>query len=279
MLRYSELKNTRPRFLEVTGVVPDEFEQYLPHFAEAYQELYSFEKTNADPPHPAQNSADLLIHMEDKLLLIWLHHKMQVMPSDLGPQFGLNQSQTDDCIRHLLPVLELTFSKLTMPHLQQHCLKFLQALNTYQVEYLVVGGYAVAFHGYRRPILDFDIFIATHPLNAQKLVRVLQSYGYEVAPQIVEYFQMEERVIRIGMPPFTVEHFAPEDRFIQLGSAPKQLEILTSISAVSFEECYPERVPGVIDGEPVPVIGLAHLKRNKQAGIRLKDADDLAHFA
>lgn len=279
MLRYSELKNTRSRFLEITGVIPDEFNEYLPHFAAAYQELYPSEKTNADPPHPPQNNADVLTHMEDKLLLIWLHHKMQVMPSDLGPQFGLNQSQTDDWIRRLLPVLQLTFSKLEMPHLQQFCIKFLQALNTYQVEYLVVGGYAVAFHGYRRPILDFDILIATHSLNAQKLVRVLQTYGYEVAPQIVEYFQLEERVIRIGMPPFTVERFALDDRFVQLGSAPKQLEILTSISAVSFEECYPERVPGVIDGEPVPMIGLTHLKRNKQAGIRLKDADDFAHLA
>jgi hypothetical protein len=160
-------------------VVPNEFEEYLSHFAASYRELYPSEKTNADP---IQNSADLLRLMEDKLLLIWLHHKMQVLPSDLGPQFGLNQSQTDDCVRHLLPVLELTFSRLTMPHLPALCIKFLQALNTYEVEYLVVGGYAVAFHGYRRPILDFDIFIATHLLNAQKLIRVLQTYGYEVAP-------------------------------------------------------------------------------------------------
>lgn len=275
MLRYMELReqwkgDLWEQFLHMTGVTVNEFEEYLPHFAATYRELY-----------PAGNTSDLInlpADMEDKLLLIWMHHKMQVSSSRLGPQFGLDPVQTNDCIAHLLPVLELTFSRLAMPRLSLFCIQFLQLLSTNQVEYLVVGGYAVAFHGYHRPILDFDIFVSRHPANAQKLVRVLASYGYDINPQIVDFFQMEERVIRIGMPPFTVEHFALKDRFIQLGTEPKQLEILTSISSVSFEECYPDCVSGVIDGIPVQVIGLTHLKRNKQEGIRLKDADDFAHL-
>jgi len=282
MSRHSELKNMPNQFLEITDMSFYEFEQYLPHFTVAYHELYPSEETNADQPRPPQNSDDLsnlLAHMEDKLLLIWMHHKAQVMPSVLGPRFGLSQSQTDYYISRLLPVLQLTFSKLATPHLPPYCIEFLQALNTYKLEYLVIGGYAVAFHGYRRPVLDLDIFIATNPLNAQKMVRVLQACGNGVAPQAVEYFQLEERTIRIGLPPFTVERFAPDDRFIQIGVSPTQLEILTSISAVSFEECYPERVSGIIDGVPVQVIGLTHLKRNKQASIRPKDADDFVHLS
>ena len=173
---------------------------------------------------------------------------------------------------------QLALTNLTKIGLQPNDIQFLRLLNTYQVEYLVVGGHAVAFYGYKRPILDLDIFIATYRLNAQKLVQVLQTFGHAVASQTVEYFQLKERVIRIGQPPFTVERFAPSDRFIQLGLSPTQFEIMTSISGATFEECYPERVAGVIDNVEVQIIGLSQLKANKQAGIRPKDADDFAHL-
>jgi hypothetical protein len=276
MSRYIELKNTRGEFLERTGMPVEEFEKYLPDFTAAYQELYPSETGYA---HSLQRSGQLLAHMEDKLLLIWLHDKAQQTSLVLGPQFGLNQSETEDWIYHLHPVLNLTFAKLMVPQLSMFCIQFLQALNTCQAEYIIVGGYAVAFHGYRRPILDLDIFIATHSQNAQKMVRVLEACGNGVTLHIADYFQMEQRVIRIGLPPFSIERSERGERFLQFGSAPSQLEILTSISAVSFEECYPERVPGLIERVPVPFIGLTHLKRNKQAGIRAKDADDLAHLS
>ena len=116
------------------------------------------------------------------------------------------------------------------------CIQFLQALNTCQAEYLIVGGYAVAFHGYRRPILDLDIFIATHSQNAQKLVRVLEASGNGVHVPYRRLFSNGTRVIRIGLPPFSIERSDHGEWFLQLGSTPLQLEILTSISAVSFEE-------------------------------------------
>ena len=133
--------------------------------------------------------------MEDKLLLIWLHDKAQQTSLVLGSQFGLNQSKTEDWIYHLHPVLKLTFAKLMTPRLSMLCIHFLQALNTCQAEYLIVGGYAVAFHGYRRPILDLDIFIATHSQNTQKIVRVLEACGNGAKSQVADYFQMEQRVI------------------------------------------------------------------------------------
>ena len=275
MSKYSELKSTRNQFLELTGVPVEEFEKYIPDFTAAYQKLYPSEEAHT---HSSEHSGDPLADLEDKLLLIWLHDKAQQASSVLGPQFGLSHSETEDWIHHLHPVLKLTFAKLMNPQLPLFCIQFLQALNTYQAEYLIVGGYAVAFHGYRRPILDLDVFIATDSQNAQKMVRVLQACGNGVTPEVVYYFQMEQRVIRIGLPPFSMKPSDRGERFIQLGSAPIQLEIMTSISAVSFEECYPERVSGRIEGIPVQFIGLTHFKHNEQASIRPKDADDLAHL-
>lgn len=281
MLSYTELKDTPSQFLTITGVPVEEFEKYLPQFKVAYDELYPFEKTVEGQPRQRRTGGGLqgtLAQMEDKLLFIWMYYKVYTSQSALGFQFGLSQSQVDHWIDNLLPVLQLALSKL-MISLQPNCIQFLQLLNAYQVEYLVIGGQAVAFHGYQRPILDLDIFIATHPLNAQKMVRVLEAFGYSVAPQVVEIFQMKERVIRLGQPPLTVERFAPDDRIVQLGTLPTQLEIMTSISAVTFEECYPERVTGIIDGVSVQVVGLTHLKVNKRASIRPKDADDFAHLS
>jgi hypothetical protein len=282
MLRYTELKDTRLQFLTITGVPPEEFERYLPQFSAAYDKLYPQEKAVDGQPRQQRTSSSgqcALGQMEDKLLFIWMYHKVQWLPPALGVQFGLSQSQVNNWIDRLLPVFQLALANLTIISLSPNCVQFLQLLNSCQVEYLVIGGHAVAFHGYQRPILDLDIFIATHPLNAHKLVQVLQTFGPGVAPQTAEYFQLKERVIRIGQPPFTVEQFAPDDRFIQLGNPPTQLEIMTSISAVTFEECYLERVAGVIDNVPVQIIGLPQLKINKQASIRAKDADDLAHLS
>ena len=281
-MRYTELKNTRSEFLSVTGLTVEEFEHYLPSFTMAYGELYPPPKTIDGRPRQRRSGSGVpgaLAHMEDKLLFIWMYRQVHTARPALGLHFGLSHSQINYWIHRLLPVLALTFSKLKTIDLQPNCVQFLQLLNTCQVEYLVIGGHAVAFHGYLRPILDLDIFIATHPTNAEKMVQVLQAFGPGVTPQTVEFFQMEERTIRIGQPPFTVERFAPDDRFIHLGVPPTQLEIITSISAVTFAECYPERVAAVISDVPVQVIGLTHLKRNKQASIRPKDADDLAHLS
>ena len=57
--------------------------------------------------------------------------------------------------------------------------EFLKLLNAHQVEYLLVGGYAVAYHGYPRATGDMDIWIATHPENAKKVVAVLKEFGFD----------------------------------------------------------------------------------------------------
>jgi len=131
---------------------------------------------------------------------------------------------------------------------------FLGLLNTHQVEYLVIGGHAVAYHGYRRPIVDLDVWVATQRRNAQKMVAVLRAFGHDLPIEAEMFFELPERVIRIGTPPFRIAHFQPADRFIHLGTQPPQLEVMTSISGVEFAQCYPQRVTAYLDGVLVNLI-------------------------
>jgi hypothetical protein len=158
-------------------------------------------------------------------------------------------------------------------------LAFLRLLNSRAVDYLLIGGCAVTFHGYARPIGDLDVFVGTNPQTAEKLIGVLEDYGHGVEPLAWSLLQLPEKVIRIGQPPFAVTRFAPQDRFIQLGTAPTPIEIMTMISGVTFAGCYPAKVMALVDGIEVPVIGREHLRANKAASIREKDADDLAHLS
>jgi hypothetical protein len=96
MLRYRELKETRSRFLTITGAPPEEFEHYLPQFIVAYDELYPYEKTVDGQPGQQQSREsvpDALGQWEDKLLFIWLYHKAQTLPPALGLYFGLSPSR------------------------------------------------------------------------------------------------------------------------------------------------------------------------------------------
>lgn len=280
MMTYLELKATPGQFLAIAGVPAAEFDKYLPQFVIAYNELYPSENASGKRwQQPLSGSApDILAQIEDKLLFIWLSCKGQVTPPMLEAHFGLNETQVSFWIEHLLPVMQLALRNLTTTKLQPNCVKFLQLLDTFQVEYLVIGGHAVAFFGYLRPILDLDIFISTDPQNAEKMEQVLCAFGPGVPPQAAGYFQLQEKVIRIGKPPFEVEQSVSVGRFIQFGLPPIQIEVMTSISAVTFEECYPQRVSGFIDEAPVQFIGLAQLKVNKAASIREKDADDFSHL-
>lgn len=137
--------------------------------------------------------------------------------------------------------------------------EFLRLLNSYQVEYLLIGGHAVAYHGYPRATNDMDVWVAVHPDNAERLVNVLQAFGFSVPELSKDLFLQERKVIRMGMPPM-------------------RIEILTGISGVAFEECYANRVVDEVDGVPVNLIDLEHLKQNKRASGRYKDLSDLEHL-
>ncbi len=143
--------------------------------------------------------------------------------------------------------------------LPQDFKEFLKLLNEQQVDYLLIGGYAVGYHGYPRATNDLDIWIAIHPENAQKIVAVLHEFGFNVPELDADLFLAPDSIVRMGVPPM-------------------RLEILTSISGIEFDEAYPQRIVDNLDGVEVNLISLDMLKRNKKASGRFKDLDDLEHL-
>jgi len=133
--------------------------------------------------------------------------------------------------------------------------EFLKLLKEHDVRYLLIGGYAVGYHGYIRATGDMDIWIAIHPDNAHKMVAVLKTFGFDHPDLSAELFLHENKIIRMGVPPV-------------------RLEITTSISGVEFDECYQTRVVDELDGIEVNLIDLENLKKNKKASGRLKDMVD-----
>lgn len=137
--------------------------------------------------------------------------------------------------------------------------EFLQLLNDHQVEYLLIGGYAVGYHGYPRATGDMDVWIALNPLNAERVVAALTAFGFGATAISADLFQQPNKVIRMGNPPL-------------------RIEVLTTISGIVFQEAYAERVVDVIDGVTLHIISLDWLKRNKAASGRLKDLSDLENL-
>ncbi len=137
--------------------------------------------------------------------------------------------------------------------------EFLRLLNTHGVEYLVIGGYAVSYHGYARATRDLDLWIAISPANAERIVAALREFGFGVPDLSPDLFLRDRSVVRMGVPPM-------------------QIGVVTTISGVRFEESYPERVTDILDGVEVTLISLHHLKTNKRASGRHRDLDDLEHL-
>jgi hypothetical protein len=134
--------------------------------------------------------------------------------------------------------------------------EFLRLLNSERVEYLVVGGYAVGYHGYPRPTGDLDIWIGSTPGNATAAMEVLRKFGFGSHDLFADLFLEKNRIIRMGLPPI-------------------RIEVLTSVSGLAFPECYRRRVTATLDGEDLSIIGLEDLKANKRAAGRHKDLNDL----
>ncbi len=144
-------------------------------------------------------------------------------------------------------------------HLPPDFQEFLKLLNSHQVEYLVIGGYAVSFYGYPCPTGDIDIWIAIDMRNAEKVVTVLKEFGFDSTDLSVRLLTQEGQVIRMGVPPV-------------------KIDISTTISGVAFADCYAHRIVTEWDGIQVYLISSEHLKVNKKASRRLKDLNDLEHL-
>src|SRR5580765_1736494 len=134
---------------------------------------------------------------------------------------------------------------------------FLKSLNDHGVEYLLIGGHAVAYHGYVRPTQDMDVWIAISQENAQRMVAAVEAFfGCKLEGLAPEWFLDPDQVTRFGV-------------------RPNLIEILTKIDGGDFRPAYSHKIIGELEGVRVNIIALADLKRNKQASGRNKDLADL----
>jgi hypothetical protein len=143
--------------------------------------------------------------------------------------------------------------------LNQDFKEFIQLLNDNSVQYLVVGGYAVAFHGHPRYTKDLDVWIWLDADNANKVVEVLNQFGF-------------------GSLDIRAEDFLEPDHIIQLGYPPVRIDLITTLPGVNFQECWKARVDVVVDEVHLKVIDLENLKKNKRASGRLQDLADLENL-
>jgi hypothetical protein len=141
--------------------------------------------------------------------------------------------------------------------LQQDLREFIELLNSHGSEYLVVGGHAVAFHGHPRFTGDIDFLVRGSVANAERILRVLRAFGF-------------------GELALSPADFIKPGSVVQLGRPPNRIDLLTSISGVTFDDAWAGRVEGRLDGIPVFFLGLQALLENKLASGRPKDIADVA---
>ncbi len=137
--------------------------------------------------------------------------------------------------------------------------EFLSLLNSAQVEYLLLGGYAVAYYGVPRATGDMDVWVNPDPANTARLVVALRQFGFTEAAITPERFAKPGQVFRMGMPPL-------------------RIELLTSVTGLDFRAAYAQRRVVRIDDVEVALIDLGDLKANKRAVGRRKDLDDVEHL-
>lgn len=135
-------------------------------------------------------------------------------------------------------------------------IEFMACLNRCGVRSLIVGAHAIAFHTKPRYTEDFDVLVEPSAENAKRVLAALSEFGFAELN-------------------LTESDLATPGQVVQLGFPPNRIDIITSISAVSFEEAWKGRIEGLFGSEKVFFIGKSELIRNKQAVGRPKDLMDL----
>jgi predicted nucleotidyltransferase len=137
--------------------------------------------------------------------------------------------------------------------------EFLKLLNANGVKYLLIGGFAVGFHGYPRATYDIDIFVSKDFENANRLIKTLNEFGFEIEGLETTLFTKDKSIVRMGVEPV-------------------KIELANFISGIEFEDAFENRVIGKIGGVEVNLISLNDLKKNKKASGRHKDLNDLENL-
>ncbi|HLA64159.1 MAG TPA: hypothetical protein VK610_07005 [Rhodothermales bacterium] len=142
-----------------------------------------------------------------------------------------------------------------LPRLSPDFSEFVELLDAHEVRYLLVGGYAVAFHGHPRYTKDLDVWVERSPENAKRLLAALDAFGFGT----------------IGL---TEEDLTSPDAVIQLGQPPHRIDLMTKLAGVTFEACYAQRAFQDHHGLQIPFIDVESLKQNKRATGRAQDLAD-----
>jgi hypothetical protein len=134
--------------------------------------------------------------------------------------------------------------------------EFIESLNSNKVKYLILGGYAIAFHGHPRYTNDLDVWLEMSEENALKTMKALEDFGF-------------------GNMELSKEDFLHEGMVVQLGYPPNRIDLINSPDGVDFAECYASKIEIEIKGLKISVIDLENLRKNKKASGRLQDLADL----
>lgn len=134
--------------------------------------------------------------------------------------------------------------------------EFAELLNAGGVEYLVVGGYALAAHGHPRYTGDFDVWLRLTPTNLARVITALEQFGFGGLGLQAADLQVPDAVVQLGYPP-------------------GRIDLMTGIDGVEFEACWQRRVEVDVGGTRLPIIGVEDFKANKRATGRLKDLADI----
>lgn len=130
---------------------------------------------------------------------------------------------------------------------------FIASLTSHRVEYVIVGGHAVAFHGHPRFTGDIDFFVRPSEENLHRVEDAIAAFGFE---------EVRETGVKPG-------------RVLQLGRVPNRIDVLTEVTGLAFDEAWSSRVPALLDGLPVAFVSREALVQNKRAAGRPKDLADL----
>ena len=139
---------------------------------------------------------------------------------------------------------------------------FLNALKECNVEYILVGGYAVIYHGYNRTTGDLDVWVNPTNENYRKLILAFNKFGLSLFDMTEELFLVnkELNVFTFGRPPVCID-------------------LLTRLKGLNFDEVYPSSYQTEFSGVDVRMIDLPDLIRAKKASNRPKDIDDINHIS
>lgn len=137
---------------------------------------------------------------------------------------------------------------------------FFRLLNEHGVEYMIVGGYAVAYHGYPRFTKDIDVFYGNTRANAQRLQAALVAFGFQASSIPLDVIEKPNAVLSIGLEPV-------------------RIDLLNAIAGVLFEEAWPNVVAGRYGDAKVSFIGKEDLLRNKRSTGRQRDLGDVEELS